>query len=169
MAKPSEQSSNRPPKQSPIRPTDQEARALAAKLLDEAVFVALAHLEPETGHPLVTRVGVAMHDQVPIILISQLSAHTTALEADQRCSLLLGEPGKGDPLAHPRMTLIGQAQKVSDETDRMALRATYLRKHPKAELYIDFADFAFWRIVPQRAALNGGFGKAYALTNGDLT
>lgn len=158
-----------PSKQSPIRPVDDEARKLASALLSEATFAALAHLDPETSHPLVTRVGVAMHDQVPIILISQLSAHTIALEADPRCSLLLGEPGKGDPLAHPRMTLVGQAQKVIDQDNRLAMRAAYLIRHPKAELYIDFADFAFWRIVPQRAALNGGFGKAYALDAHDMT
>lgn len=157
-----------PPKQSPIRPVDEDARVLAAKMLSDATFAALAHLEPRSAHPLVTRVGVAVHDQVPIILISQLSAHTVALEADPRCSLLLGEPGKGDPLAHPRMTLIGQAHRVSDNKDHAVLRAAYLLKHPKAELYIDFADFAFWRIVPQRAALNGGFGKAYALEASDI-
>lgn len=158
-----------PNKQSTLRPVDDEARKLASRLLSEATFAALAHLDPETCHPLVTRVGVATHDQVPFILISQLSAHTAALEEDPRCSLLLGEPGKGDPLAHPRMTLVGQAQKVSNPDGRMALRAAYLAKHPKAELYIDFADFAFWQIVPLRAALNGGFGKAYMLDDGDLT
>lgn len=158
-----------PSKQSPVRPTDDEARKLAAALMSEATFAALGHLDPQTGHPLVTRVGVAMQDHLPMILISQLSAHTAALEADPRCSLLLGEPGKGDPLAHPRMTLVGQAQKVINQDDRIVLRAAYLAKHPKAELYIDFADFALWRIVPQRAALNGGFGKAYALDAQDLS
>jgi hypothetical protein len=153
---------------SPIRPVDDDARALAAKLIDGVTFAALAHLEPESGHPLVTRVGVAAHEGMPIILISQLSAHTTALEIDPRCSLLLGEPGKGDPLAHPRMTLIGRARKVGDPTLRSALRTIYLAKHPKAELYIDFADFAFWQIDPQRAALNGGFGKAYLLSKEDV-
>lgn len=152
-----------------MRPVDGEARELAAKLLGEASFAALAHLEPGTSHPLVTRVGVAAHGHMPFILISQLSAHTAALEADPRCSLLLGEPGKGDPLAHPRMTLVGQARKVTDQEERATLRTVYLHKHPKAELYVDFADFSFWRIVPQRAFLNGGFGKAYVLSASDLT
>lgn len=159
----------KPTNKSPYRPVDEDARALAAQLMAQATFAALAHMDPETGHPMVTRVGVAVYDGVPVILISQLSAHTAALVADPRCSLLLGEPGKGDPLAHPRMTLVGQAQKVSDTKERADLRAAYLAKHPKAELYVDFADFAFWRIEPQSAALNGGFGKAYELAAGDLT
>ena len=50
----------------------------------------------------------------PVFFISRLSAHFPNLEADPRCSLLIGEPGKGDPLAHPRMTLIGRAEKIAD-------------------------------------------------------
>ena len=64
----------------------------------------------ETGAPLASRVGVATDiDGAPLILVSMLSAHTPAILADPRCSLLVGEPGKGDPLAHPRLTLICRA------------------------------------------------------------
>jgi heme iron utilization protein len=48
------------------------------------------------------------------------------------------------------------------------LRALWLAQHPKAQLYVDFADFAFVRLAPRGAALNGGFGKAYALDAADL-
>lgn len=153
----------------PLLPVDDDARALVRRLLHEARFAALSHLDPATGHPLVSRVGIAAHEGVPIMLMSQLSAHTAALKADQRCSLLVGEPGKGDPLAHPRVTLIGRARKVTDQATRSVLRGTYLARHPKAELYVDFADFAFWQMELERAALNGGFGKAYALDASDLT
>jgi heme iron utilization protein len=33
---------------------------------------------------------------------------------------------------------------------------------------VDFGDFAFFRLTVERASLNGGFGKAYALTQEDL-
>ena len=39
--------------------------------------------------------------------MSELAGHRQALERNGACSLLVGEPGKGDPLAHPRVTLIG--------------------------------------------------------------
>jgi heme iron utilization protein len=59
------------------------------------------------------------------------------------------------------------AGKVSSG-DRAAAKAEFLKRHPGAELYADFSDFVFWRLVPQRASLNAGFGRAYALTAADL-
>ena len=96
------------------------------------------------------------------MVMSQLSAHTRHLQADPRCSLLLPEGGKGDPLAHPRLTLVGRAvQATADE--RPAWRTRYLARHPKAELYVDFADFSFWRVDVAAAHLNGGFARAATL------
>ncbi|WP_187972521.1 HugZ family protein [Aquibium microcysteis] len=153
-----------------LRPTDAEAVRLGRRLLRASRFGALAVLEPDTGAPSASRVATATDpDGAPLILVSMLSPHTGALLADPRCSLLLGEPGKGDPLAHPRITLSCLATRLDRESDdgRRA-RRRYLNRHPKAELYVDFADFSFFRLEPQRAGLNGGFGKAYALTRGDL-
>jgi putative heme iron utilization protein len=48
------------------------------------------------------------------------------------------------------------------------LRAHWLKGHPKAALYIDFADFAFVRLTPESALLNGGFGRAFRLSPEDL-
>ncbi|MEL6978042.1 MAG: DUF2470 domain-containing protein [Pseudomonadota bacterium] len=151
-----------------LRDTDEEARRLAKTLLREARFGALAALEPETGAPLASRVALAPDmDGAPIFLISQLSSHFGALEADARASLLIGEPGKGDPLAHPRLTAIGQAERIASSDERARVKARYLGRHPKAALYADFGDFAFWRLRLERISLNGGFGKAYALAAED--
>lgn len=170
--KPDEKKGSKP--KSPVRPVDDEARALTRALLDGAPFAALSHIEPQTGHPLVTRTGFGLDaDRTPLLLMSELSAHFQALAADSRCSLLIGEPGMinkpgGDPLTHPRLTLIGVASLVGGLA-RETAREAYLARNPKAKLYVDFADFHFWRIVPQRAFLNGGFGKAYNLEASDLT
>ncbi len=151
-----------------LREVDAEARALAEDLLRRARLGSLAALEPGTGVPLASRVSLATAQTGdPVFLISQLSAHFGALEADSRCSLLLGEAGKGDPLAHPRMTVIGRAVKTAGD-ERKALRARFLARHPKAALYADFGDFAFWRLEIERVSLNGGFGKAYELGREDL-
>ena len=151
--------------QDPIRPTDDEARALAKRLITDARFGALAVLQD--GRPAVTRVAVTTDEAgVPLMLVSDLSSHTKALRADPRCSLLLGEPGdKGDPLTHPRITLMCEAVFLP-KTD--ALVARYLDLQPKAKLYIGFADFHFVQLQTLEAHLNGGFGKAYWLTPGDL-
>ncbi len=154
----------------PIRDTDDEARQLARRLIDEAVFASIAVVEPETGIPIVSRIGVATDIGGNLVfLASEISNHTRALVRDPRASIMVGEPGKGDPLAHPRITLIGIIEKI-DRTgnERDLLCDPYLVRHPKAKLYIDFLDFHFFRLNLQRANLNGGFGKAFMLEADDL-
>lgn len=160
--------SNSPDKPQVLRETDDSARALARGFVQGSAHGALASLEPATGWPMASRVSLAVdQDGTPLILISRLSAHYGALEADARCSLLLGEAGEGDPLRHPRITVVCLAQKIPPE-QRAAAKAQFLQRHPGAEMYADFADFDFWRLEPQRASLNAGFGKAYSLTADDL-
>lgn len=152
------------------QPVDDDARRLGRTLLRTARFGALAVIDPDDGAPAVSRVNVATDMAgVPGFLISQLSPHFAALEADARCSLLLGEPGKGDPLAHPRLTLIGRAERMTGGSARTAFRRRFLWRHPKSALYADFGDMAFWRLIPGRALLNGGYGKAFAPAPADLT
>lgn len=159
------------PKINPIRETDDAARTLARGLIEAARFGALGVRDPQSGAPMVTRVAVATTTAgQPMTLISDLSHHTVALTADPICSLLLGEPGdKGDPLTHPRITLQARARFVRHgAAEHGALRARYLEVQPKAQLYIDFADFAFALFDVTEAHLNGGFGKAYHLTPEDV-
>lgn len=153
-----------------LQPTDDEARRLAATLIRTARYGALAVLDPSDRSPSASRVSVATDtDGAPVILISALAGHTAALLADPRCSLLLGEPGKGDPLAHPRITLACRAARLEPGTaDRERVARRYLNRHPKAKLYAGFADFAFFRLEPLNASLNGGFGRAYALKRADF-
>ncbi|MCB1382566.1 MAG: pyridoxamine 5'-phosphate oxidase family protein [Notoacmeibacter sp.] len=157
-------------KSDPFRPADDEARALALKLLGEAHHGALATLEPQTGSPMVTRIAVTQGPGGdPHALISTLAAHTTALLADPRCSLLVGEPGKGDPLAHPRLTLFCRAQPLPREgSDFPAAMEAMLAANPKVRLYAGFADFTLFRLRVERASLNGGFGRAWRLDRRDI-
>lgn len=158
-------------KPSPIRETDEAARRLARTLIRSARYAAIAVLDPITGFPSVSRVLVGTDiDGVPVILVSTLSAHTKALTNDSRASLLFGEPGKGDPLAYPRLGVQCLARPVGhDQPLRQRLRERFLARHPKSKLYIDFADFGFFRLEPQSASLNGGFGRAYNMPGEDLT
>ena len=156
---------------SPLRPADDEGRAIARRLLQQARFAALGVLQPQTDLPFVSRIALAAAaGSNPVSLISSLSQHSTALKANPACSLLVGEPGpKGDALTHPRLTLQCEARFLPREAPGFAAqRDRYLSHHPKARLYIDFADFSFAFFEVREAFLNGGFGFASMLTPADL-
>lgn len=154
----------------PIRPTTPEAIQLAKTLMRTSRYGAIAVLDPLTGRPLASRVAIATDaDGTPIILVSGLAAHTPGLIANPACSLLLGEAGKGDPLAHPRITLHCQALKIERlSTDYPQTRRRYLNHNPKGALYVDLGDFVFFKLIVESASLNGGFGKAFNLRRDDL-
>jgi len=155
----------------PVRATDAAARSTARDLMRGARTAALAVLEPGTGAPFVSRIAFGLGPSGEALsLVSDLAIHTVALRADPRASLLLGEPGgKGDPLTHPRLTLRATARFIApDAPERPALRAVWLRDHPKSGLYADFADFHFICFEIAGGHLNAGFGKAYALSPNDF-
>lgn len=153
----------KPPKPDTFRATDDEARGLARKLIADARSGAVGIVID--GGPFVTRIALAPTKDALVTLVSDLAPHTYALRANPDASLLVGEPGKGDPLAHPRLTLQVRARFV-EKTE--AARAAYLELQPKAQLYIDFADFHLVHLETREGWLNGGFGRAYRLTPDDL-
>ena len=130
----------------------------------------LATLDRNSGHPFASLVNVATDvDGAPLILVSRLATHTANLECDGRASLLLAETGKGDALAHPRLTVLGTFAPVAREgADDARIRRRFLVRHPKSELYAGFADFAFWRMDVVSAHLNGGFARAADLAAADV-
>jgi putative heme iron utilization protein len=148
---------------------DFDPQSLAKELLRSATTGALGTLDA-TGAPFSTLTTVATDsDGRPILLLSRLAAHTRHLEADGRASLLLARIGRGDPLAHPRLTVSGTAHRIERGTEEGArVRRRFLAHHPKAELYADFGDFAFWRLDPNSVHLNGGFARAAELTAAEL-
>jgi heme iron utilization protein len=149
---------------------DFDPKALAKALLRATRAGALATIDRNTGHPFASLVNVATDvDGAPLILISRLSTHTANLEVDGRASLLLAATGKGDPLAHPRLTLLGSfAQLGRDDGDAARVRRRFLARHPKSELYAGFGDFSFWRLAVASAHLNGGFARAADLKAADV-
>lgn len=131
---------------------------------------ALATIDRNTGHPFGSLVNVASDsDGSPLILVSRLSTHTANLEKDGRASVLLAVASKGDPLAHPRLTVLGRFVQIApDQPDEPRLRRRFLARHPKAELYAGFTDFAFWRLLIASAHLNAGFARAADLAAADV-
>jgi putative heme iron utilization protein len=115
------------------------------------------------GHPFVSIMPYAPDARGrPLLLISTLAMHTQNLAADPRASLLVAQPGD-DPLALARLTLMGAACRVEPD-DRPAAREAYLARHPNAIHWVDFDDFAFWRLDVTDVYFVGGFGAMDWLT-----
>ena len=158
------------PRREPARPLSAaeapfDAVGLARHLLRTVRSGALASIDAQDGTPFASLVTIATDvDGTPLMLLSQLSAHTRNLIADPRASLLFSAGGKGDPLAHPRLTVTGRAARTTEPQ----VRARFLARHPKAKLYADFPDFGFFALEPGAGHLNGGFAKAATLTGAEL-
>jgi putative heme iron utilization protein len=118
------------------------------------------------GWPYASLVLVALdHDASPLLLISALAQHTQNLKAENRVSLLFdGTGGLDDPLTGPRVTVLGTAQR--DDAPR--LKERFVARHPSAELYAGFADFALWRVAVERAHLVAGFGRIHWIGAAEL-
>jgi putative heme iron utilization protein len=143
-----------------MQPTaDFDPGRLARSLLRRSRQGALATLVPGSGDPYCSLVNVASHpDGSPILLISRLALHTRNILGDRRVSLMLDERAAGDPLEGSRIMLAGRAEEAGG--DQIALlRRRYLNAHPSADAFVDFKDFAFFRICPTAAHLVAGFGR----------
>jgi len=110
------------------------------------------------GHPFGSVMPYAPDERgAPLLLISTMAMHTQNLEADSRASLLVTQPGwTEDPLAGGRVSLMGRAARVSDR-DRPGAREAYLARHPNAAFWVEFEDFAFWRLEVSDVYFVGGF------------
>ncbi|MBI3300903.1 MAG: DUF2470 domain-containing protein [Deltaproteobacteria bacterium] len=94
----------------------------------------------------------------PVFLISSLAVHTQNLRADPRASLLVMQPGwSGDPLAGARVTVMGLVTELP-ATELEPTRAAYLARYEHAASWVDFDDFAFYRLEVTDVYYVGGFG-----------
>ena len=138
----------------------------ALGLVRRALKCALGTLARQSGDPYVSLVTVATAmDGTPLLLISKLALHTQNLSASPRASLLIdGTDGAGDPLAGGRVTLLGHMSITQNPNDRRR----FLARHPQAQMYADFPDFAFYRLDIESAHFIGGFGRIVGLVTADL-
>jgi putative heme iron utilization protein len=131
----------------------------AKSLLRRSRQGALATLMVNGGDPYCSLVNVATNpDGAALLLISRLAVHTRNILADSRVSLMLDERVAGDPLEGARIMVAGRAEELADDAVTLA-RRRYLAAHPSAEAFVDFKDFAFFRIAPSGLHLVAGFGR----------
>lgn len=149
-------------------PPDDQERAVPEPSFAERAKTLLAQNETGTlatasrkhaGHPFASLMPYVVDDAGrALLLISSMAVHTQNLRGDPRASLLVtaGTPGV-DPLAAARVTLVGLATTVP-APDIDAVRERYLARHPAAASWVDFDDFAFWRLQALDVYFIGGFG-----------
>lgn len=162
--------SSDPTRPDPVRAANTEALLLVRNLLS-LDHAALAWTDPDTGTPGISRIAFARDPEAGMLtLVSGLAPHFRALRDRPDCALMLGEVGgKGDPLTHPRLMIRARATFVApDDPGRPTLRDRWLERNPKARIYIDLPDFAFVRLTPVSALLNGGFARAFHVAPEDL-
>jgi len=114
-------------------------------------------LQP-AGYPYGSFVTYGVDVGAPVFLISEMAEHTRNLRKDPRASLLVVEPGDGDPLARARVTLVGTCR-VLAEADRARSFASIVAEHPGAARYADFGDFHVWRLEVAAVRYIGGYGR----------
>ncbi|MEX2262620.1 MAG: DUF2470 domain-containing protein [Bryobacteraceae bacterium] len=117
------------------------------------------HSRRRTGYPFASVMPYALGpDGRPVFLISGMAMHTQNLMADPRASLLVTEAGDGaDALGKARVTLVGDVTRI-DDAERAAARDLYLEAQPSAKYWVDFEDFAFYRMEVLDLYYVGGFG-----------
>jgi heme iron utilization protein len=91
-----------------------------------------------------------------LLLLSDLAEHTKNIARDSRASLLFdGTLGMADPLAGPRLTLMGRIE-AAPKADALA---RYVARHPGAAAWARMRDFRLYRLAPTRGHLVAGFGR----------
>jgi len=145
-------------------PTEQVAEPPFAERARTLVHLGLTgtlatHSRRASGYPFGSVAPYGLDAQGrPTLLISTMAMHTQNLIADPHASLLVTQPGwTEDPLAGGRVTLVGDVAKIGGE-DVAAVRADYLERHENARHWVDFDDFAFYRMEIRELYYVAGFG-----------
>jgi putative heme iron utilization protein len=148
-----------------LRSTDRFGSPGAARRLIRSLDRAALATTME-GRPYVSLVVTACAgDASPLLLLSDLAQHTANLRADPRVALLFdGSGGFADPLAGPRLSLLGRAEPCADDQ----LFARFLARHPSAAGYAGFGDFRLYRVAVERGHLVAGFGRIAWIAGDEL-
>jgi putative heme iron utilization protein len=109
----------------------------------------------------------------PIFLISTMAMHTQNLKGDPRASLFVSQAAPdGDVLGAARVTLVGNVLQLSDGEstgEKAEIRELYLKAHRNSRYWVDFNDFAFFRLEPVDIYYVGGFGVMGWVTAAEYT
>lgn len=133
-------------------------------LLKEYRGVLSTHSKSMPGFPFGSAVPYCLDaNGWPLILISRIAQHTRNLQADGKCSLLVGERAVQDVQAAGRLTVLAEARQLVDPPAIEAAARRYYHYFPDARDYHQAHDFDFWILQPVRWRYIGGFGAIHWL------
>jgi len=135
---------------------------LTRALVDRRHYGVLATLSKQKpGYPFASMTLYAADAQGrPVFLFTTLANHTENLEADPRaCLMVLDQDAEAAPQETARAHITGQVRPVPEDEIESA-RSVYLARHPAAAQWVDFGDFAFYRLEVEEVYWVGGFANA---------
>ena len=137
----------------------QRARDARALIESRSFGVLCTVSKRAQGYPFGSIVNFAVDKAGrPLFVLSDLAVHTKNLKQDPKASLVLyGEGAENDVLGTARMNVMGEVHRVPD-AEVAAARSTFFGRHPDAEQYMAFADFAVYRMEINDIYYVGGFG-----------
>lgn len=119
------------------------------------------------GYPYTSIVPYCLTDQgLPLVLISKLAQHTRNVLVDRRVSLFVHQLS-AEPLAAPRVTIMGDLVPVANE-QIADLAARYYRFFPQSQDFHQIYDFSFWQLQPLHLHYIAGFARVYPLAGAEL-
>ena len=142
-------------------PSEASDFARQARLTVRQAFTGcLATLDMDCGFPFASLVTVAASAQGdPLAAPFRSRPSHQEYSGNSKASLLLEAPlAAGDPLAAARVTVQGAVASTQSET----VRTRFLTRHPEAEGYADFSDFAFYQLKVSNAHFIAGFGRIHS-------
>ena len=145
-----------------------EATLAAQALLATAMTGALGTINKDAS-PLVTLVALAtMANGTPLLLLSNIAAHTQNILREPRVSLLIdGDPTDTDPMTAPRLSVSGRVARLSS-ADIGRAKPLFIQKHPGSDPYDREVDFNYYKLEIEGARFNQGFGRFRKLGRDDL-
>lgn len=97
----------------------------------------------------------------PLLLVSDLAAHTQNLHADARASLCAHQE---DVVGGSRVTLVGSMACIDEDR---AARDRYLAIFPEALQFASFGDFHLYRLEPEGGHYIAGFARVHWFTKAE--
>ncbi len=139
-----------------------------------AVGVLSTHSKACEGYPFGSvSTYMSTHEGDVIFYVSDLAQHTKNLKNNAKMCLTVfsaddsNERHSDDPNAEARLSLLGHAEKVVNESENAAIAERFFRLYPESKKYQSAHDFAFYKMHTERVRFIGGFGDIHWINETD--